>query len=116
MTYAEWVKLQEEKYGAKIVDTARRRVYNRNADEAQFERYKALLGDEAPKTFEDFQKIKYDSAESYATLKTAYADKRIQQRLLSNPKYTTLKTGQQGKDILGHNNYIKGRILYRRRR
>ncbi len=109
MTYKEWKAKQDEAHGAGFVDKKRKIVYNTSADTKQFKDYKARLGDKAPKSFADFQKLKYDNPDGYAALKTAYADKGIQSRLLSNPQYTTLKTGQQGKHILGHNNYTEGR-------
>ena len=108
-TYNEWKAMQDAAYGSGTVDKMRKLGYNEKADKLQFERYKEWLGSNAPKTFEAFQKLKYDSSNSYNVLKTAYADKRIQSRIQSNSAYTTLKVGQQGKHILGHNNYIEGR-------
>lgn len=108
-TYAQWKEMQDAKYGAGAVDKMRKMEYNKKADRQQFNAYKNRLGADAPETFEAFQTLKYDNPEGYAALKTTYADKRIQQHLRSNPSYTTLKAGQQGKHIIGHNNYTEGR-------
>lgn len=59
MTYREWEKWIDKKYGAGTVAKHTKMNYNASSDRKQFERYKALLGKNAPKTFSDFQKIKY---------------------------------------------------------
>ena len=48
--------------------------YNESADKKQFDAYKARLGAEA-KTFEDFQKLKYDSPTAYNDLCRLYSYK-----------------------------------------
>lgn len=108
-TYAEWKAQQDAAYGEGFVDRQRAKRYNYAADKQQHELYKARLGKGVPRKFADFQAIKYDNPDQYAALKIKYADKGIQNRIRSNPQYTTLKTGQQGKHILGHNNYTEGR-------
>ena len=75
MTYKEWKQSQDELYGAGTVDKKRKMVYNESADKAQFERYKARLGGDAPKRFTEFQKIKYNMADEYANLTELYAYK-----------------------------------------
>lgn len=109
ITYNEWKAMQDTAYGSDFVDNVRKTGYNKSNDKSQFERYKALLGDKAPKSFEAFQSLKYNSPGSYSALKLKYADKGIQKRIQSNVAYTTLKTGHQGKHIIGHNNYTDGR-------
>ncbi len=53
--------------GSKAVDSVSKMDYNYKRDKAQFERYKALLGENAPKSFYDFQSIKY--GKDWATFK-----------------------------------------------
>lgn len=106
-TYEQWKQMQDEKYGAGTVDKKRKMRYNESADKSQYERYKALLGNKAPKTFEAFQKIKY--SDSYASLKVQYADARIQDRIKTGKVNITVLAGKQGKHIKGHNNFIEGR-------
>lgn len=106
-TYNEWKAMQDEKYGAGTVDKIRKMGYNENADELQFERYKALLGDKAPKSFEAFQQVKY--GDGYTALKVQYADARIQDRIKTGKLNTTVQAGKQGKHLKGHNNFIEGR-------
>lgn len=110
-TYEQWKAKQDAAHGEGTVDKMRKIGYNYSADKAQFERYKALLGDKAPKTFADFQAVKY--SDGYGTLKVQYADARIQDRIKNGKISTTILDGKQGKHILGHNNYIEGRsFLY----
>lgn len=109
MTYEEWKAKQNELYGEGAVERQRKMNYNVSADREQYSKYKAVLGDEAPATFEAFQKLKYNDPDGYVVFKTAYADKKIRTRLQSNPAYTALQVGRQGKHILGHNNYTEGR-------
>lgn len=106
-TYNEWKAMQDAAYGSGTVDKLRKIGYNESADKSQFERYKALLGDKAPKSFEAFQQIKY--GDGYAALKVQYADARIQDRIKTGKLNTTVQAGKQGKHLKGHNNFIEGR-------
>lgn len=72
MTYKEWKKSQDELYGDGTVDKKRKMSYNESVDKVQFARYKERLGDDAPKSFKEFQKIKYDTPTSYDDLKGYY--------------------------------------------
>ena len=75
MTYDEWKKSQDELYGAGTVDKKRKMSYNESTDKVQFRNYKERLGEDAPKSFKDFQKIKYDDASEYNTLHELYTYK-----------------------------------------
>ncbi len=66
---------------------------NRHSDRKKFENYRKLLDDDIPKSFDDFQKIKYNKGDNYAKVKGFYKYKK------SNPNssqicyeiYTELK-------------------------
>lgn len=45
-------------------------AYNKNADREQYERYKEVLRDEALKTFEEFQNIKYEYGQTWENYKS----------------------------------------------
>ena len=49
--------------------------YDETADRAQFEKYKELLGDDAPRDFKDFQALKYDNPTGYDALVGLYSYK-----------------------------------------
>lgn len=74
-TYKEWKAQQDAAHGAGTVDKMRKMGYNESADQKQFASYKSRLGKEAPKTFEDFQKVKYDSPAAYNDLCGLYSYK-----------------------------------------
>ncbi len=61
-TYDQWKQMQDDKYGAGFVDKTRKMEYNKSADLKQYEQYKQLLGNNAPKSFKEFQNIKYDDS------------------------------------------------------
>lgn len=58
-TYEQWKEMQDSKYGKGTIDIERKKAYNEVADRLQFERYRTLLGKNAPKNFSAFQKLKY---------------------------------------------------------
>lgn len=74
-TYKEWRDQQNAAHGAGTVEKMRKMGYNESADKKQFSSYKARLGKEAPKTFEDFQKLKYDNLTAYNDLCGQYSYK-----------------------------------------
>lgn len=74
-TYKQWKQMQDDKYGAGFVDKKRKMAYNISSDKKQFEAYKARLGDEVPKTFEEFQSLKYDNPTAYNDLTGYYSYK-----------------------------------------
>ena len=68
-TYEQWKEMQDSKYGKGTVDTERKKAYNEKADKQQFERYKNVVGDILPESFEEFRKIKYDNPDEWERLK-----------------------------------------------
>ena len=67
-TYKQWKQMQDASHGTGFVDKQRKMGYNKKADQAQFDDYKSRLGSDAPKTFTDFQTLKYDDAKAYGEL------------------------------------------------
>ena len=106
MTFAEWKKRQDEKYGEGTVDTVRKTNYNKSTDKKQYDEYKQVLGKDAPKKFDDFRNIKYFEPKKYAEVKIKYANAQLQNRIKSGKINTTVL---QGKHIKEHNNFIEGR-------
>ncbi len=63
MTYAQW-EASKRGQGAIAEEQAERRGTGRdNQDRKQYEEYKAVLGKNAPKSFAEFQNLKYSSGE-----------------------------------------------------
>ena len=70
MTYEQWYKKNvqgrpEAKMNVKM-------IRNRSSDRQQFDRYKEVLGKDAPKTLDSFQKVKYADSQEYGILKAQY--------------------------------------------
>lgn len=72
MTYEQWKAQQDAAHGEGSVDLARKMAYNKNADTAQFERYKTILGEKIPGSLEDFQRMKYQDPQKWTELKSQY--------------------------------------------
>ena len=75
MTYEQWRAKQNELYGAGTVEKLRAMGYNESADKAQFENYKKRLGADAPRSFKDFQNLKYNDKVKYDELAGLYSYK-----------------------------------------
>ena len=99
MTFAEWKKRQDEKYGEGTVDTVRKTNYNKSTDKKQYDEYKQVLGKDAPKKFDDFRNIKYFEPKKYAEVKIKYANAQLQNRIKNGKINTTVLQGKQGKHI-----------------
>lgn len=80
MTYREWHKKYVESDPAEIL--AEKKIKNGAVDAKQYEKYAARLGDDAPKTFDDFQNVKYTDGEMMRFLEVDY---RRRGRLLADP-------------------------------
>ena len=67
MKYPEWY----EKYvkGRSEAEAKEQAYRNKAADREQFRRYRAVLGENAPKTLEEFQRMKYTGGEKWAVLR-----------------------------------------------
>lgn len=70
---AAWIKAGKPNLDEWANSTIRKMAVNRRSDEEQFERYREVLGDLAPKNFTSFQRMKYNSdADPYTELKREY--------------------------------------------
>ena len=72
MSYHEWYEWKLEQYGEDTIQLAELKIKHKNADQKQFENYRSVLGKNAPKTFEDFQTLKYNDSEKWGNLKGLY--------------------------------------------
>ena len=99
MTYDEWYKqfVQGQPAGD-------RTTQQRNLTRDQYDRYKSVLGDKAPSTFDEFKDIRYNKPEEWEDLKTRYKDQKLLDRIKSDYNLN-IHEGRQGKHIKGHSNY-----------
>ena len=116
MSYQEWYdKYVKENPEAEFKEKA---WQNRYEDDKQYQRYKKVLGKNAPKNLEEFQKMKYTDEERWEILKS---DAARRNKLLKNPnlalpdvdnatiakeKFTRYLFGGENKDGL-----IKGELI-----
>lgn len=69
MTYEEWKKSIDERYGEGYWETERKKVLNYSSDKKQYEKYKSVLGSKnVPKSFDKFQELKYNNNEEWSKL------------------------------------------------
>ena len=64
MTYQEWYDWKRSQDPAAF-DIARKKAANEASDRKQHEKYRALLKNNVPKSFEEFQDIKYNNSEKW---------------------------------------------------
>lgn len=50
------------------------KVKNQSSDKKQYEKYKEVLGNQSPKSFDKFQELKYNSSNEWNALKNSYAE------------------------------------------
>lgn len=81
MTYREWYDKHVKGHPEELL--AERKYKNGTADAQQYTKYSAVLGKDAPKTFDDFQNIKYTNGEKNRYLQLDY---KRRSRLLRHPE------------------------------
>lgn len=74
MDYGEWYKQNVVgKYGEQKAETLQKMIRNKTSDKKQHSKYKEILGDDVPKSFDDFQNLKYNNnSEGWNDLKSDY--------------------------------------------
>lgn len=108
-TYKEWHQRMVEKHGAEAINTAEKSIKNYSSDKKQYKEYANLLGKEnVPLSLSEFQNLKYNDGDKFNDLKLNYKDRKLQKEIVESYNLT-LREGQQGKHILGHNNYREGK-------
>lgn len=83
MSYQEWYAMKEKQHGKSAVQAAGKKVMREGEDRKQFDRYRRVLSTDAPRTFAEFQNLKYNDAEKWAFLKLDYARRN---RLTAHPE------------------------------
>ena len=71
-TYDEWKAQQDKKYGAGTVDIERKKVQNETSDFKQYQGMKSALKENSPKSFADFQNLKYNNTKEWQRAKGFY--------------------------------------------
>lgn len=82
MTYEQWYKTVVKQHGEDVITSAQKRIKNESSDKAQYEKYKAVLGENSPKTFALFQELKYNGSSDYEDLKNKMRNRNYLQNQL----------------------------------
>ena len=107
--YDKWLKRQQEEHGVDTVNSFMEKTKNASSDRKQYNKYIDVLGKEnMPTSLSKFQDMKYNDVEKFNDLKLHFKDSKLQKGITESYNLT-LREGQQGKHILGHNNYLEGR-------
>lgn len=107
--YDQWLKRQQEEHGVDTVNSFMGKTKNASSDRKQYNKYIDVLGKEnMPTSLSKFQDMKYNDVEKFNDLKLHFKDSKLQKGITESYNLT-LREGQQGKHILGHNNYLEGR-------
>lgn len=107
--YDQWLKRQQEEHGVDTVNSFMEKTKNASSDRKQYNKYIDVLGKEnMPTSLSKFQDMKYNDVEKFNDLKLHFKDSKLQKGIIESYNLT-LREGQQGKHILGHNNYLEGR-------
>lgn len=70
MNYNEWYKKNVvDKYGEQKAETFEKMIKNKASDKKQYAKYKDMLGKDSPKSFTDFQNLKYNNSEEWNLIK-----------------------------------------------
>ena len=81
MTYDQWYKKYVK--GNAQAEAEEKSVQNAATDKKQYERYREILGKDAPKRFADFQEMKYNDSEKWRFTKLDYQRRN---ELLQHPE------------------------------
>ncbi len=107
--YDQWLKRQQKEHGVDTVNSFMEKTKNASSDRKQYNKYIDVLGKEnMPTSLSKFQDMKYNDVEKFNDLKLHFKDSKLQKGITESYNLT-LREGQQGKHILGHNNYLEGR-------
>lgn len=106
MTYQEWYRTYVQ---GKDLEQEQRRQRAKQADQTQWERYKAVLGEGAPGSLAEFQRMKYTDGDRWKVLTTAYRDKKLQERIRAGDYNLTINPEKQARHLLDSDGYIPGR-------
>ncbi|HIX15956.1 MAG TPA: minor capsid protein [Candidatus Hungatella pullicola] len=89
MTYKEWHAQYIEQNPDKVL--AEKKLRNKKADKAQFKRYQQILGKDAPKTLDSFQKLKYTDGSGWKSLQRDYRDASCYEKIISDAGKLNIK-------------------------
>lgn len=114
MTYSQWHKKYVE--GKPDAELAERMTQNTVGDRSQWQRYREVLGKDAPKDLAAFQRMKYTDAAGWEELKSTYRDVRWMRSAQANgiEREETHTTPLQSTPDTVFDRMVDGEIVTRR--
>lgn len=103
MTYTDWRKSIDQKYGTNALDTARKQLYHQQADKDQFEKMRKVLGNDMTSDIAKFRDIKYNKPDEWQLTKYNY---RLRNRALLHPETILKNAGQLHIDERKYTGYL----------
>lgn len=77
MDYSDWKDEQYDKYGEDRITAEEKKIRNKASDKKQHIKYKKEIGDITPKSFTEFQELKYNNKEVWDRLSYNYKLKTV---------------------------------------
>lgn len=88
MKYPEWYEKYVANNPKALIEE--KKLKNRYSDKKQYKKYKEVMGEDSPKTFAEFQEVKYNDSNGWTQLKTMFDDIRSGERW-RNANFSTEK-------------------------
>lgn len=89
MKYDEWYKNYVASDPKSLAEE--KKIKNKSSDKKQYEKYKEVLEKEAPKTFAEFQELKYNNSEEWNSLKDNYKDTKRYHKIIDEADNLMIK-------------------------
>lgn len=85
MTYDEWYKKYVKDNPKALIEE--KKFKNKASDQKQYEQYKEILVNEAPKTFDNFQDMKYNNGKEWDKIKSKFTDEFVKKDFKDIPSF-----------------------------
>lgn len=89
MTYGQWYDKNVK--GNPEAEANEKMIQNRSSDKRQYEKYRNILGEDAPKGLDSFQKMKYTDSEKWKGLSLNYKDTNRYNKLVAEAENLNIK-------------------------
>ena len=109
--YEEWKAEQDKFHGAGTVERERKKAQNEVADFKQYQGMKSVLKENSPKSFAEFQNLKYNDLDKWNGLKQAVTDQRTRNAIKGGKYSLRVNPDKQARHMQG-NGYIAGRSYF----
>lgn len=109
MTYEQWY--DKNVRGRPDAEKKERMLHNLSSDKRQYGKYRGILGDTAPETFDKFQELKYNDIDGFDSLKQRVANQKktgiFLEKLNAGGINTNVKRVKQQEHVRGTKAWIK---------